>query len=341
VRGAHGERYIAHGKDPYFAGWTDTLQIEYRRRETRQAMIEQIEKIAARCDGIRCDMAMLMLNDVFEKTWAHAPAMNAQGEPIESCADEFWWTAIGATKEKYPGFLFLAEAYWDLEDRLCSLGFDYAYDKKLYDLEMHGDWGVTDHLKKLGDRNHKRAHFLENHDEPRVATRLSLEAHRAAALLTLSLPGMRFVHDGQLEGRRRFARIQLARTAVEDKDSQIEAIYASLFEALQTSAVGRGEAQILETTGWEGNDTNLAITAVQWQRYGEVKAFDLVVVSNSKERVQGNIKITAQGVKNGTWLLQDRLSPERWERDGDDLASHGLYVDLPPHAAQLFSFSRA
>ena len=87
--------------------------------------------------------------------------------------------------------------------------------------------------------------------------------------------------------------------------------------------------------------THLAITAVQWQRYGEVKAFDLVVVSNSKERVQGNIKITAQGVKNGTWLLQDRLSPERWERDGDDLASHGLYVDLPPHAAQIFSFLRA
>lgn len=340
IRGAHGDRYIAHGKDPWFAGWTDTLQIDYRRREARQAMIEQIEKIAARCDGIRCDMAMLMLNEVFEKTWKHVPAMNAQGQPIEPCADEFWWSAIGTIKQKFPGFTFLAEAYWDLEDRLCDLGFDYAYDKKLYDLVIHGDWAVTNHLRSLGDKNHRRAHFLENHDEPRANAKLPIERHKGAALLTLSLPGMRFLHDGQLEGKKRFARIQLNRTAIEEKDAAVEAVYAGLFEVLGQSAVGRGEAQILETYGWENNDTHHALTVIQWQRYGEAKAFDLVIVSNSDKRVQGHIKITAQGVKNGTWALQDRLSPEKWERDGDELASKGLYVDVGPYAAQLFSFTR-
>ncbi|MDP2345472.1 MAG: alpha-amylase family glycosyl hydrolase [Deltaproteobacteria bacterium] len=342
VRGVHGERYIAHGKDPYFAGWTDTLQIDYRRRETRNAMIEQIEKIASRCDGIRCDMAMLMLNEVFAKTWAHVPAMNAQGEPVEACADEFWWAAIGATKQKYPGFLFLAEAYWDLEDRLCELGFDYAYDKRLYDLLHHGDWGVSGHLRQLGDNNAKRAHFLENHDEPRANTAIPFHVHKAAALLTLALPGMRFLHDGQLEGRRRFARIQLARTAVEEKDRAVEALYASLFEALAVTAIGRGECQILETQpAWDGNHTHNAFTLLQWQRPGDLNTFDVVVVNHSKDRSQCWARLNAHGLGNGKWTLADRLSTERHERDGEELHSKGLFLDTPAHAAQIFSFKRA
>jgi glycosidase len=341
VRGVHGDRYLAHGKDPYFAGWTDTLQIDYRRRETRQAMIEQLEKVAARCDGVRCDMAMLLLNDVFEKTWAHVPAMNAQGEPIEACADEFWWTAIGAIKSKFPSFLFLAEAYWDLENRLCDLGFDFAYDKKVYDHLVHGEWNVAAHLRGLGDKNHRRVHFLENHDEPRANTALPRERQRAAALLTLSLPGIRLLHDGQMTGRRRFARIQLSRYAHEEVDAEVDALYAAIFEALQGTAVGRGEAHVLETAGWPDNQSHAAITAVQWQSPGDVKSFDLVLCSQASHRVQGIVKLTAQGLKNGTWALSDRLSDEKHTRDGEDLVNEGLYVDLPPHAAQLFSFTRA
>ncbi len=342
IRGVHGDRYIAHGKDPYFDGWTDTLQIDYRRRETRQAMIEQIEKIAARCDGVRCDMAMLALNEVFAKTWAHVPAMNPQGQPIEACADEFWWTAIGAVKRKFPNFLFLAEAYWDLEDRLCELGFDFAYDKRLYDLLLHGDWGVSGHLRHLGDKNNKRAHFLENHDEPRANACVPFAAHKAAALLTLSLPGMRFLHDGQLEGRRRFARIQLGRTAVEEKDAAVVALYAQLLEALPKTAIGRGQCQILETQpGWEGNPSHHAFTLVQWQVPGDASSFDVVVVNHSRDRAQCWARLTAQGLRNGKWTLSDRLSSEKHERDGEELLGKGLFLDTPPHAAQLFSFKRS
>lgn len=345
IRGAHGERWIAHGKDPYFAGWTDTLQIDYRRRETREAMIEQLDKIAARCDGVRCDMAMLMLNEVFAKTWAHVPAMNAQGQPVEAIGEEFWSTAIAAIQRKHPGFLFLAEAYWDLEDRLCDLGFDYAYDKRLYDLVMHGDHGVAGHLRGLGGRNGRRAHFLENHDEPRAATRLSPPAHKAAALLTLALPGMRFLHDGQLEGKRRFARIQLSRTADEERDRDTEAMYASLIEALLPSAVGRGVCDVVDVVaGWEGNGSHHAFTVLQWERKDAAAgqgAFDLVVVNHANHRAQAWVKLTARGLRDGPWTLQDRLSPERWDRDGTELAEKGLFIDCGPHAAQLFAFTRA
>jgi glycosidase len=341
IKGVYGERTLAHGKDPYFAGWTDTLQLDYRRRETRQAMIEQLEKVASRCDGVRCDMAMLLLNDVFDKTWAHVPAMDQHGQPIEPCADEFWWTAIHTVRSKHPGFMFVAEAYWDLEDRLCDLGFDYAYDKKLYDLVIHRDWGVTGHLMGLGKKNERRAHFLENHDEPRLNASLPFEAHTAAALLIMGLPGLRFLHDGQLEGRRRFARVQLGRFADEPVDEGVRDIYDRVLGAVAGTAIGRGEWHLVETEkAWDDNSSHFAFTIIQWQTPGDAAHFDLVVINHASHRAQCRAKLTAQGLGQGAWTLKDVLSHEHYEREGESLAEEGLFLDVGPHAAQLFRFAR-
>ena len=139
-----GPRWLAHGKDPYFAPWTDTVQLDYRRADTRDAMTQLLQSIARRCDGVRCDMAMLLLNDVFAKTWERFPIANHQS-PITDT--EFWSDAISEVKKAFPRFLFLAEAYWGLEHRLQALGFDYTYDKALYDcLIAHNNAGVQQHL---------------------------------------------------------------------------------------------------------------------------------------------------------------------------------------------------
>jgi glycosidase len=341
VKGAWGERVIAHGKDPYFPGWTDTLQIDHRRPEARRAMIEQLEKIAARCDGVRCDMAMLVLRDVFAKTWAHVPVMNAQGQPIDAVDGEFWSAAIGAVRARHPDFLFLAEAYWDLEDRLIELGFDYAYDKKLYDLVMHEQRGAARHLRALGPRNRRRAHFLENHDEPRAHARLPFAAHRSAALLTLALPGLRFLHDGQLEGRRRFARIQLGRRMHEDPDPAVVDLYDTLVGMLPGTATGRGDGHVVDVVAaWPGNDSHDDLTVIQWQVDDNASAFDVVVVNHAEHRAQGYARLSARGLAGGIWRLVDVLGHERYERAGDELGQRGLYLDVAGHAAQLFRFAR-
>ncbi len=126
-----GTRFVAYGKDPYFPGWTDTVQLDYRRADTRQAMRDQLRSVADKCDGVRCDMAMLVLADVFQNTWRHVPV------DVEAAAGEFWHDAVSLVKKDHASFTFLAEAYWDLEGRLCNLGFDYAYDKRLYDFVVH------------------------------------------------------------------------------------------------------------------------------------------------------------------------------------------------------------
>jgi hypothetical protein len=333
-----GDRHIAHGKDPYFAGWTDTAQIDYRRRETRAAMIEELRAVASRCDGVRCDMAMLLLSDVFARTWQHVPL-----EPgADVAAGEFWADAVQAIKRDRKDFLFLAEAYWDLEHRLCELGFDYAYDKKLYDFVAHDKpWDMAPHLYGLGAQNARRAHFLENHDEPRIAAHVDPSLHRAAALLVLTLPGMRFLHDGQLEGRKTFARIQLARRTPEQVDEQVKAIYDELLPAVAESAVGRGIPTMIHAKrAWDDNASAQCFIIVQWQHPGRDDRFDLAVINLAPHRAQCKAQLTAHGLAGGQWTLTDRLGPERWLRDGDDLATSGLFLDVPARAAQLFAFHR-
>lgn len=355
-----GARFVAHGKDPYFPGWTDTAQLEYRRAGTRAAIRATLASIAERCDGLRCDMAMLALSDVFARTWQHVPmdldaadaADPADAAPATAELGEFWADAIAHVRRTHGAFTFLAEAYWGLEGRLCDLGFDYAYDKQLYDLLVHDrPWDVQPHLLGAGPHLARRAHFLENHDEPRAASALPPELHRAAALLTLGLPGMRLVHHGQLTGARRFARIQLGRRAAEPHDAAIAAIYDSLLAALAASPVGKGEAQLLvPRRAWDDNPTAGCFTVVQWRPPGAGAGdrldpsfdlgFDLVVVNLAPHRAQCRVVPDVPGLAQHTWHLTDRLGDERWLRDGRELATTGLYLDLPARGAQLFELRR-
>jgi hypothetical protein len=332
---ASGGRFIAHGKDPYFPGWTDTAQLEYRRAATRDAMREVLGSIAERCDGVRCDMAMLVLPDVFARTWQHVPLEDAE-------STDFWVDAIARVRRAHGAFTFLAEAYWGLEGRLCELGFDYAYDKHLYDLLVHDrPWDVQPHLLGLGPHVARRAHFLENHDEPRAAAAIAPELHRAAALVALGLPGMRFLHHGQLAGARRFARIQLGRRAEEPRDPEIAALYEPLLAALAPSLVGRGEARLLAPRrAWDDNPTAGAFTIVQWAAPGADDRFELVAVNLAPHRAQCRVVPELPGLAPHAWHLADRLGPERWLRDGAELATTGLFLDLPARGAQLFEFRR-
>ncbi|MEY2599297.1 MAG: hypothetical protein RLZZ142_1556 [Verrucomicrobiota bacterium] len=334
-------RFLAHGKDPYFPGWTDTVQLDYRRAQTRRAMTELLRAISKKCDGVRCDMAMLVLSEVFEKTWAHVPCEDPCGE-----AGEFWREAIASIKKEEPHFLFLAEAYWGLEGRLCELGFDYAYDKHLYDLLLHDrPWEVQPHLLGMGPENQRRAHFLENHDEPRVANALGIAKHRAAAALILGLPGMRFLHDGQLQGLHRFARVQLARRATEPANSAVEELYGKLLPAFAKSGVGKGEALLLTPVrAWDYNPTAQCICTVLWQDPQNEDHFELLVVNLAPHRAQCRVVLPLPPAEtspnSSTWLLSDRLGHERWQRDSHELTTAGLFLDVEPHAAQLFSCTR-
>ena len=204
------DQYFAHGKDPYFDAWTDTVQVNYFRQETHSFMQDKLDHVANFCDGVRCDMAMLIFPDIFQKTWGHFVAHDQQ-EHLE-----FWSGAIKAIRNKKPDFIFIAEAYWDTQYHLQQQGFNYTYDKRLLDFLISGDaHRILGHLQADIAFQSKTARFIENHDEERAFSSLGIEKSKAASVIISTLPGMRLYHQGQWEGRRKKLPVQFGKAAKE------------------------------------------------------------------------------------------------------------------------------
>jgi glycosidase len=324
VKRPKGDLLLAHGRDPYFAGWPDTLQLNYGNPDTQDAMIGELLKIAGQCDGVRCDMAMLILPEVFERTW---------GIP----SDPFWPKAISQVRERFPGFCFMAEVYWDLEWTLQQQGFDYAYDKRLYDrLRTHLAGPVRGHFCAGLDYQSKLARFLENHDEPRAAQTFSLDVHKAAAVITFLSPGLRFFHQGQFEGRTKRVSPHLVRGPKEPVQSDLYNFYMRLMALLREPIFRDGHWQRLECVpAWDGNWTWDSFIAFAWQRDDDERM--IVVVNYAAHQSQCYLKLPAMDLKAKSWQLADQLGGEAYERDGDSLDSQGLYLDMPPWQAAVYS----
>ena len=321
-----GRRVLAYGRDPYFSGWPDTLQLDYSNPGTQRATAAELAKIAAQCDGVRCDMAMLVLPDVFERTWGRRP------EP-------FWSRVIPLVREKVPGFVFMAEVYWDLEWTMQQEGFDYAYDKRLYDRlrEKHAR-SVREHFHAGLDYQDRLARFLENHDEPRAASAFEPSVHEAAAVLTFLSPGLRFFHQGQLEGRRRRISPHLARAPQEQPDDRLQRFYGRLLSVLKHAAVRDGQWQLLECTpAWDGNATWDGFVAFSWCGAGGENL--IVAVNYGGNRGQCYVRLPFADLSRTTLRFGDLMSAATYDRDLRDLASRGLYLDMPSWGYHIFEIS--
>jgi hypothetical protein len=244
---------LAHGRDPYFPPWPDVVQLDAFSPALRAAAAQALADIAGQCDGIRCDMAMLMTNQVFARTRGGrtGPAPDA----------EFWPTVLGALHTRHPETVLIAEAYWDMESALQQQGFNFCYDKRLYDRFLDPDAStVRDHLRADLSYQSRLVRFLENHDEPRIASCLPADAERAAAVAIATLPG----------------------------------------------------ATLWSWAGERGSDRHV------------------VVVNLSGQSAQARIPLDWPDLPGRSWQLTDILSQSMFERDGGELASPGLFVDLAP-----------
>ncbi len=327
VKRGQGEILLAHGRDPYFAGWPDTLQLNYGNAATQEAMTEELLKIAGQCDGVRCDMAMLVLPEVFERTWGIS-------------SRPFWPSAIGRVREVAPEFCFMAEVYWDLEWTLQQQGFDYAYDKRLYDRLREGHARpVREHLFAEPDYQNKLARFLENHDEPRAAAAFSPGIHEAAAAITFLTPGLRFFHQGQLDGRTKRISPHLNRAPCEPVNPQLHEFYERLLAVLREPAVRDGRWQLLDcSAAWEGNWTWDCFVAFAWQ--GPSGERLLVAINYAPHQSQCYVRLPFADLSSSPWQLKDRLGPDIYVRDGIALESDGLYLDSSPWQCAAFEMSR-
>jgi hypothetical protein len=321
-------RVCACGRDPFFPAWPDVLQLNAFEQGLRKAVIDTVAAIAAQCDGIRCDMAMLLLNNVFERTWGRRAG---QRSPTE-----YWADVIPAIKRADPHFLFIAEAYWDLEWELQQLGFDFCYDKRLYDRIEYGNTeSVRLHVCADLSYQKKLLRFLENHDEPRAAATFSSPKERAAALAISSLPGARLFHEGQLEGRKVKLPVFLGRRPPEPVDPTIQIFYTRLLLAIRAPIFSEGDWSLCERSGWSDNSSFENLLAWSW-----VKGTDrrLIVINLSDTSAEAHVRVPWEEVRGATAHLVDELSQATYDRAGNDMLSPGLYVQLGPWGCHFLKF---
>jgi len=321
--------YIAHGRDPNFPPWTDTAQLNHFSSDLRHALLNELRQIAEVADGVRCDMAMLALNDVFEKVWGEIIRDYHRPEA------EFWAEAISCLKKRRPGFLFLGEVYWGFERKLQELGFDFTYDKAFYDrLRFSNAGDIRSYLMMDSLYQQRSVRFIENHDELRAVSAFGRERSLAAVVILATVPGLRFFHDGQLEGRRIRLPIQLVREPEEAPDSELTQFYHRLLEASKMPAFHEGKWSLVEVIEpAQDDDTSLKLLAWSWQ-YSE--QLTIVIINYSPRPARGWVKLPLLPGAGGSVQLVDELTVVRgtYQMDG-----RGLYIDFNPWQAQILNIS--
>jgi len=317
---------LAHGRDPYFPPWPDVVQLNAFSPALRAATTATLADIAAQCDGIRCDMAMLMINQVFARTWG--------GRAGQEPAEEFWPAVIAGLRRQHPATVLVAEAYWDMEWTLQQQGFDFCYDKRLYDRLVGRDVpGVRDHLRARLGYQSRLVRLLENHDEPRIADKLAGDAERAAAVAIATLPGATMWHEGQFEGRRVRPPVFLSRRPCEPLDAGLASWYRRLLATVASQRVRAGTWQLLEASGWPDNDSCQNLLTWSWS--GDTR--HVVVVNFSDRPAEGRVRLAWTDLAGRGWTLTDLLDDRVFEASGDELADQGLFVALPPWGCHLLA----
>ena len=287
-------------------------------------MIGELLKIAGQCDGVRCDMAMLVLPDVFERTWGRRAPL-------------FWPRATERVRERVPGFCFMAEVYWDLEWTMLQQGFDYAYDKRLYDRLREGHARpVREHLLAGLDYQDKLARFLENHDEPRAAATFAPRHARGRGRHHVSVAGPAVLPPGPVRGP---PQAHLAAPGP-------RAAGAAPTQRCSSSTTGSwrcsGSRPCAMASGacssacpaWDGNWTCGVLHRLVLARLRTASGGCGGQLCREPEPVLRASAVSRAGRPAGA--AQGSDGARQLRSDGSELVSRGLYLDLPPWGYHVF-----
>ena len=323
-----GSFSLALARDPYFPPWTDAAQLNHFSALMRAAQLDDLRRIASHCDGVRCDMAMLHLNDIFAKIWGHL--LNGAKPPEK----EFWAAAHLAV----PDLVLLAEAYWGTEPRLLDLGFSFAYDKGLYDAIR--DIKIPDVRARLAagmTYQGRLTRFLENHDEGRCAAIFGKERLPSVGALMGTLPGMRLYHQGELEGYKIHFPISLRMAAGEPTDPSIAAFFAKILSLTDEDAFHNGQWNLLGVIP-ENDATSENLIVYEWR---SEKSWKVIASNLAASTSQGRVPFKDRPLPAKQYVFYDALNDAHYVRSSEELREPGLLVRRDGFQAHLFDVAPA
>ena len=321
---------LARGRDPYFPPWRDVVQLNAFSAGMRRETIATLENIAAQCDGVRCDMAMMQTTGVLQRTWG-----DRAGAPLET---DFWQEIIPALKASFPEFCFIGEVYWGMEAELIDQGFDYCYDKELYDRLVSGSCrSIYLHLEAADEYQAHMLRFSENHDERRAALAFGAERGKAAAAVILTLPGAKLLYHGQLAGRKLTTPVFLRRAPGEEDDEELHRFYERLLHTLRDERILEGEWRLCPPADDDSRTQEDPLLAWSWQRS---ERRYLLAINYAGIAYEGQIRTPWIDLADHAWQIHDFLSDEGLKRSGIDMNGEGIWVDLPPWGCLLITIIR-
>lgn len=319
--------WIAHGRDPYFAPWTDTAQLNYFNPETKKFMLANLMQVAQLCDGVRCDMAMLALNKVHRDTWWEFIGGNLPKE-------EFWSMALSAVQEKYPDFTFIAEVYWGLEWEIQEMGFDYTYDKVLYDrLRFSNPQDIRGHLRAEHLFQMRSIRFTSNHDEEESLVAFGREKSLAASTIIATLPGARMIYLFQLMGRTTHLPIQYIRDTFSE-DSTVRDYYDKLLKIASQPVFHGGQWALTDITPLsKENGSYRNILAWTWKQMNTAAT---VLINYSNAPAKGHVKLKLNS--DGARIVHEEFSGEDTSFSSEQMRD-GMEISLQPYESKIFTYT--
>jgi len=316
--------YIAHGRDPFFPPWADTAQLNYFNPKTQDFMLQTLERVASFCDGVRCDMSMLSLNKVHHDTWW-------QFLKGDKPREEFWTRALARIKDKYPSFVFIAEVYWGLEWDIQELGFDYTYDKVLYDrLRFSSAENIKAHLGAEHLYQMRSIRFISNHDEESALKAFGRDKSLAAAVLMSTIPGARMFYIQQILGYKTSFPIQYVGPVLEqDIDKSIHEFYSGLLAITNNPSFHGGQWTLKQVSQVNDSETYKNVLTWEWAQGLEYK---LVVINYSDVQSVCKVpfKIKCKSIVCDFPVKQTDLPSE-------DICKNGLTLELKPYESRIYT----
>jgi len=289
-------------------------------------------KIASYADYIRCDVAYLALNDVIKSVWSSQLSYWKYNEP----SSEFWSDAISQVKASH-NVKFLGEVYSPWQQKLQSVGFDFTYDKTLYDNLGAGNLdNIRSYITSTPLSFHQHsAHFVENHDEPR-SPRFFGSNSRAdiAAAISMTLPGMKFYFMWQEYGYWNQLDVHLRRETPESENQGVLTYYRAFIKAVSKDVFHTGSWNYRSVSG----SSAWRLMAWEWV-LGEDKV--LTVINYSDTQASGSIVCPLAKPVNGNDQIDvtDLLTGTVYPRSAKEMSTTGLVVVLNSWSVQMFEYN--
>ena len=165
------------------------------------------------------------------------------------------------------------------------------------------------------------------------------DRHEAAAIITYLSPGLRFFHQGQFEGRRKRISPHLVRAPQEPVDERMQGFYENLMAVLRQPVFRDGTWSLLEREAGMGGQLDLGIASLRGPGSGMTANGDSLSSTTPATRASATCESrlpTSPAARCGS---TDMMGPASFDRDGNELVSRGLYLDLPAWGYHVFEMT--